>query len=225
LEGGKVCNRVDNSGKLPYLSRKAKTIPQLEISLNNRLKSAVLAFNPDLPEVVVERLRKIQMLIVDVDGVLTDGTIDFSDSLIESKGFSTRDGLILGRIAQFGLLTAAVSGRKSAATQARLTSLKFTEIRLGHLAKWPIVEQILSEHHLKPEDVAFMGDDLVDLPALTRVGLSVCPADSHLSLLGGVDVVLNTPGGRGCVREFLDLWLWANGKWEEFVNSFEVEPS
>ncbi|MCB1059199.1 MAG: hypothetical protein KDB65_03115 [Calditrichaeota bacterium] len=193
--------------------------------MNNRLKSAVLAFNPELPKELTERLRKIKMVIVDVDGVLTDGTIAYNDSLIESKGFSTRDGLILSRIGRFGIKTAAISGRKSPATQARLSALKFSDIHLGFLAKWPIVEQIMAQHNLFSEEVAFIGDDLVDLPALAGVGLSVCPADSHPALLGGVDVVLNSPGGRGCVREFLDLWLWANGKWEEFVNSFDVEPA
>jgi 3-deoxy-D-manno-octulosonate 8-phosphate phosphatase (KDO 8-P phosphatase) len=88
-----------------------------------------------------------------------------------------------------------------------------------------MVERILASHSLLPEQAAYIGDDLVDLPALNGVGMSVCPGDAHPALLHNVDVVLNTPGGYGCVREFLDLWLWANGKWEEFVNSFEVEPS
>ncbi len=207
----------------PIFRGKAKTIPQLEKYLNNRLKSAALAFHPELPAELAERLRNIKLLLVDVDGVMTDGSIAFADDLIESKGFSTRDGLILGRISQFGLITGAISGRKSLATEARLKALKFDEIHLGHLAKWPIAEKILDKRGFKPEEVAFIGDDLVDIPALSRVGLAIAPADAHPAVAAGVDVVLNSPGGKGCVREFLDLWLWANGRWEDFVNSFEAE--
>lgn len=193
--------------------------------MNNRLKVAAIGFKPDLPDELAKRLRKIRLLLVDVDGVLTDGSISYDDNLIEAKGFSTRDGLILGRMPQLGLHTGAISGRKSPATESRLKSLKFDEIHLGHLAKWPITEQIMAKRGVGAEQVAFIGDDLVDLPALTRVGLSACPADAHPALLQGVDVVLNNPGGRGCVRELLDLWLFANDKWEQFVNSFEEESS
>lgn len=187
------------------------------------MKSTALSFNPEIPDELADRLRKIKLLLVDVDGVLTDGSILLGDDQQESKGFSTRDGLVLGRISKFGLVTGAISGRKSPASEARLKSLKFDEIHLGFLAKWPIVEQIMCTRGLTAQEVAFIGDDLVDLPALTRVGLSVSPFDAHPALLGGVDIVLNTNGGRGCVREFCDLWLWANGQWEAFVNSFEVE--
>jgi len=193
--------------------------------LNNRLKEYVLGFQPELPDEIRERLRKIRILLVDVDGVLTDGLILFSDQEYEAKNFSTRDGLILGRIRKFGMLTGAISGRKSFATEARLKALRFDEIRLGYLAKWPIVQEILEKHGLKAEEAAFIGDDLVDLPALTRVGISVVPGDAHPALTGGADLVLDTAGGYGCVREFLDLWLCATGQWEKFVNSFEADES
>ncbi|MBK6765892.1 MAG: hypothetical protein IPG71_06050 [bacterium] len=193
--------------------------------MNQRLKETVLGFQPDLPEEIVERLRKIKILLVDVDGVLTDGAILFSDQEYESKNFSTRDGLILGRIRKFGVLTGAISGRKSLATEARLKALKFDEVMLGYLAKWPVVQEILEKHGLKPDEAAFIGDDLVDLPALLRVGISAVPSDAHPALIGGVDLVLDTPGGYGCVREFLDLWLSATGQWEKFVNSFEAHES
>ncbi len=189
--------------------------------MNNRLTEVALAFRPDLPEELVARLQKVKILLVDVDGVLTNGTIYFSDDLQESKGFSTRDGLVLGRVSRYGLLTGAISGRDSAATRARLTALRFNEIYLGHLSKWPVVEEILAKHGLSPQDAAYIGDDLIDLPPLSRVGLSVAPGDAHPALQAGVDVVLNNPGGQGCVREFIELWLWANGKWEEFIRSFE----
>lgn len=180
-----------------------------------------MAFRPDLPEELVAKLRQVKILLVDVDGVLTDGTILFGDDLRESKGFSTRDGLVLGRVNRFGLLTGAISGRASEATQARLTALKFNEIRLGHLSKWPVVEEILSKHHLSPDEAAYIGDDLIDMPPLARVGMSVAPGDAHPAIQAGVDIVLNTAGGKGCVREFIELWLWANGKWEDFIESFE----
>lgn len=163
-------------------------------------------------------------MIVDVDGVLTNGTIYLSNELSESKGFSTRDGLVLGRMSKMGLSTCAISGRKSKATEERLRSLRFDELHLGHLAKWPIAEQVIQARGLRPEETAFIGDDLVDVPAMAKVGLSVAPMDAHPAVLSGVDIVLNTRGGSGCVREFCDYWLIANGKWQEFVNSFEAEP-
>ncbi len=193
--------------------------------MNQRLKDAVLAFQPELPDEILARLKQIKLLLVDVDGVLTDGLILFDDQQMEAKNFSTRDGLVLGRIRKFGLLTGAISGRKSQATEARLKALHFDEICLGYLAKWPVVQEIMEKHGLKAEQVAFIGDDLVDLPALIRVGISACPSDAHPALIGGTDLVLDTPGGFGCVREFLDLWLSATGQWENFVNSFETNES
>ncbi len=189
--------------------------------MNQRLKNNVLAFRPELPTELHDKIARIKLLLVDVDGVLTDGTISFGDDLLEAKGFSTKDGLILGRIRKFGLLTGAISGRSSTATEARLSALRFDEIRLGFLAKWPVAHEIIGKHGLKPEQMAFIGDDLVDWPVMARCGLSVAPCDAHPAIINGVDLVLNSCGGQGCVREFLDLWLWSTGQWEAFVNSFD----
>lgn len=180
-----------------------------------------MAFQPELPAELLEKLARIKLLLVDVDGVLTDGQIQFDDQLLESKGFSTRDGLALGRISRFGLRTGAISGRESRATEARLQGLKFDVIRLGFLEKWPVAKEIIDELGLEAHEVAFIGDDLVDWPVLARCGLSVAPADAHPGIRNAVELVLSSEGGRGCVREFVDLWLHANGRWTDFVNSFE----
>ena len=154
---------------------------------------------------------------MDVDGVLTDGSILFSDASGETKPFSTRDGYLLAEIGHFGLVTGVISGRRSPATEARCKSLKFTEIHLGHLNKLPVAQEIISRRGLLPEEVAFIGDDLIDLPVMDYVGFCAAPSDSHAAVLHCVDLVLSAPGGRGAVREFLDCWLLATGQWESLV--------
>jgi 3-deoxy-D-manno-octulosonate 8-phosphate phosphatase (KDO 8-P phosphatase) len=166
--------------------------------------------SPDLRQ----KLAKVRLLIMDVDGVLTDGLVHLDDNGVESKNFSTRDGLALVWMRQYGLATGVISGRKSLATEIRCQDLHIDEIHLGALHKIPILEDIISRRGLAPETIAYIGDDVVDLPVMARVGVSAAPNDAHFEALRKADIMLDFPGGKGAVRHFLDLWLMATGRWD-----------
>jgi len=151
---------------------------------------------------------------MDVDGVLTNGLIRINDRGIESKTFSTRDGLGLIWVRKFGLRTGVISGRNSTATLARCIDLQMDEVHLGQLHKLPVYEEILKRLSLARETIAYIGDDIIDLPIITRAGISAAPRDAHPEVLKRVDIVLDAPGGSGAVRHFLDLWLQATNRWD-----------
>lgn len=162
-------------------------------------------------------MTRIRLLIMDVDGVLTDGRISLDDHGVETKNFSTRDGLSLWWVRKFGLLTGVISGRRSTATELRCRDLLMDEVHLGQLHKLPVLEEIMARRQIAAETIAFIGDDVVDLPIMKRVGLSAAPADAHAEVLKRADLILDLPGGGGAVRQFLDLWMAANGHWEHAV--------
>jgi 3-deoxy-D-manno-octulosonate 8-phosphate phosphatase (KDO 8-P phosphatase) len=160
------------------------------------------------------RLAQIRMLILDVDGVLTDGHIRLDDNGVESKAFFTRDGFALVWIRKYGLTTGVISGRKSPATELRCRDLHFDEIHVGTVHKLPVLDDILNRTKLPAEAIAYIGDDVLDLPVMAKVGISAAPSDAHREVLRRVDIILDRPGGSGAVRCFLDLWLMATGRWE-----------
>jgi 3-deoxy-D-manno-octulosonate 8-phosphate phosphatase (KDO 8-P phosphatase) len=163
---------------------------------------------------VRQKLARITFLIMDVDGVLSDGLIRLDDNGVESKAFSTRDGLALVWMRQYGLATGVISGRRSTATAMRCQDLHIDEIHLGALHKIPVFEDIMTRRALAAENVAYIGDDVVDLPVMARVGVSAAPSDAHSEALRRAHIVLDFPGGKGAVRHFLDLWLQATGRWD-----------
>lgn len=164
-----------------------------------------------------EKAKAVRLLITDVDGVLTDGRIFYSAEGVESQAFFVRDGLGLRMAQQAGLLTAILTGRVSAAVAYRAKELGITEIHQGAMNKLEVYEMLLQRHGLTDEAVAYVGDDLNDLPLLGRVGLSAAPADAHPEVKTNVAYVTTQAGGRGAVREVIDLILEAQGRWEEFV--------
>ena len=169
----------------------------------------------ELSPEVRQKLARIRMLLLDVDGVLTDGHIFLNDQGVEAKSFFTRDGFALVWVRQYGLLTGAISGRKSPATELRCHDLHFDEIFVGDVHKLPILDDIIARRNLPLEAVAYIGDDVLDLPVMSKVGISAAPCDAHAEVLRRVDIVLDSPGGSGAVRCFLDLWLAATGRWEK----------
>ena len=168
----------------------------------------------DLTPDLRQKLAGIRLLLLDVDGVLTDGLIILDDHGVESKSFSTRDGLSLFWMRRYGLRTGVISGRNSPGTRLRCQDLGMDEIHLGVPHKIPVFEEILQRTGLPPAAVAYIGDDVIDLALIARAGVSAAPADGHPEVLARVDIVLNYPGGRGAVRHFLDLWLAASGQWD-----------
>jgi 3-deoxy-D-manno-octulosonate 8-phosphate phosphatase (KDO 8-P phosphatase) len=154
---------------------------------------------------------------MDVDGVLTDGGIYLNDEGIESKRFSTRDGLGLFWVRKYGLKTGVISGRRSRATELRCQDLQMDEIHLGVMHKVPLLDGIIQRTGIDAAQIAYIGDDLIDLSFMRIVGLGAAPSDAHPEILRQVDLILDYPGGNGAIRHFLDLWLAATGQWNVAV--------
>jgi 3-deoxy-D-manno-octulosonate 8-phosphate phosphatase (KDO 8-P phosphatase) len=171
---------------------------------------------------VAERARSVRLLLLDVDGVLTDGTLLVSADGTESKGFNIKDGAGIVWIQRAGLLTGVLSARASGAAERRATDLGMAVVSLGRADKRAAYADILSANDLQDDQVAFMGDDLMDLPVLSRAGLSAAPADAAADVRARVHWVSSRPGGRGAVREFAELILRATGRWDAILRGYSA---
>lgn len=165
----------------------------------------------------------IRLVLFDVDGVLTDGRILVHADGSESKQFSIRDGTGLVWAQRAGLKTGLLSARHSLATSARAAQLGIHIVRQQPGDKLGIYRQLLAEEHLADSEVAFMGDDLLDLPVLGRVGLSAAPADAAADVRSRVDWVSGAVGGHGAARELVELLLRAQGRWEPLLAGYLSE--
>ena len=159
----------------------------------------------------------IRLLVLDVDGVLTDGTILLDAEGRESKRFSIRDGTALVWARQAGLLTGVLSARTAAATAERARQLGMAIVRQQATDKAAAFAEILAEQGLAADDVAYMGDDLMDLPVLRQAGLSAAPADAAEAVRARVHFVSRLPGGAGAVRELIEGILAAQGHWPDIA--------
>ncbi len=167
------------------------------------------------------RARKIKLLLMDVDGVLTDGRIYYLPNphggVFETKTFHSRDGLGIRFAHEAGLKTGILSGRSSRVVEYRAKELGIHFIQEAALEKLEPFEKMLRAAGLKPEQVCFMGDDIVDLPVLKRVGLAVGVEGGHEALRRHVHYWTRRPGGLGAVRETVELILEAQGKWKAIL--------
>ena len=162
---------------------------------------------------------RVGLLLFDVDGVLTDGRILLHPDGSESKQFHVRDGTGIVWAQRAGLRIGLLSARISPATAQRAAQLTIPIVVQGAISKLDAYEEILREHHLTDAEVAFMGDDLLDLPVLSRAGLSAAPADAVPEVRARVDWVSHAPAGRGAARELLELVLRTQGKWDAVVRN------
>ena len=169
------------------------------------------------PDELALRARTVRLVLLDVDGVLTDGTVNICSDGTESKTFSIRDGAAILWARREGLTVGLLSGRPSAATTRRASELGIDLVVETGPDKRPAFEQILTKLRLVGTEVAYMGDDLLDLPVLGKVGLSAAPADAVDEVLGHVNWVSTRPGGRGAVRELVELILRARLRWQAVV--------
>ena len=174
--------------------------------------------SPDYPPDVYQRAQAIRLLILDVDGVLTDGRLYFGPKGETLKVFHVRDGHGLKMAQRAGIEVAFVSGRRSDAAYHRAKELGISRFHEGVRDKVAVMEEILAAMRIQPAEVAAVGDDLVDLPLMGRVGLSVAVADAAPEVVAAAHWVTSLPGGRGAVREVCDLLLKAQGKWRGVVN-------
>ncbi len=166
------------------------------------------------------KARCIRLLLFDVDGVLTDGKVLIHADGSESKQFAIKDGIGIVVAQRQGLLTGVLSGRSSAATVHRARQLGMAIVHESVTTKIETYAEILADRGLRDEEVAYMGDDLQDLPVLARAGLSAAPADAAREVRERVDWVSRARGGEGAARELVELVLRAQGKWEAGVESF-----
>ena len=170
-----------------------------------------------------EKAKRIKMLLLDVDGVLTDGTFErHGDD--ELKRFHSRDGIGFVLARRAGLKVGLISGRSSKAVEHRAHELKLDFVRLGTDDKLAALQQALEQEGLSEEQVAFMGDDLPDLPVLTRVGLSASVADAHAEVKSRVNYVTRARGGFGAVRELVDEILTAKGLLQNLIQEYLRQP-
>ncbi len=167
----------------------------------------------------------LQLLLFDVDGVLTDGKILLHADGTESKQFDIRDGTGLIWAQRAGLHVGIVSARVSAATTQRAAQLGISLVRQGDPNKLQTYHEILQQYALTDDDVAFMGDDVLDVPVIERVGLSACPADASRDVRSRVDYVCRSDGGHGAAREFVEVVLKAQGRWRELLDTYTADPS
>ncbi len=169
------------------------------------------------------RARRVTMVLMDVDGVLTDGRITYYGERGEAKSFHVRDGAGVRLAHMAGLRTGVISGRGGVATLRRAEELKMDEIHLRVKDKLARYESIKNRRGLEDDQICFIGDDVLDLPLLARAGMPVAVADAHPEVLRRVRLVTRTRGGRGAVREVIDQILMAQGRWSPLMRRFAGE--
>jgi 3-deoxy-D-manno-octulosonate 8-phosphate phosphatase (KDO 8-P phosphatase) len=165
-------------------------------------------------------LSAIKLLLLDVDGVLTDGSVTYSDSGEQIKQFNVKDGLGLRLLMDNGVKVGIITGRKSQALVHRCNDLGIDLLFDGIKDKAAALETIVSRTKIDHAQISFVGDDLIDLPVMTRVGVSFCVADACDSVKVHADIVTQKGGGRGAVREICEMILKAKGSWALILDRF-----
>jgi len=175
---------------------------------------------------VLELAAPIKMLLMDVDGVLTDGRLynvpDAAGNMVETKGFDSQDGIALQWLNWKGIKTGIISGRVSPAAVERAKQVRMTYVYQGHIEKIPILEEIFTDAGLEKHQVAYVGDDLTDIVCMHRVGLAIATANARLEVKQEAHYVTTAPGGSGAIREVVELLLKAQGCWDEILKKYEV---
>ena len=161
-----------------------------------------------------EKAKKIRLLLLDVDGVMTDGGIILDSSGGEIKAFNEKDGHGIKLLMRAGVEVGILSGRESPVVTRRAEELGISLVKQRSLNKAGTFREILEERSLKEEEVAYIGDDLTDLPVLRKAGLSAAVADAVEEVKKEVDYITTQPGGKGAVRELIELLLKSQDKWD-----------
>jgi 3-deoxy-D-manno-octulosonate 8-phosphate phosphatase (KDO 8-P phosphatase) len=169
---------------------------------------------------------RVRLLLMDVDGVLTDGKLfnvpTPSGAMFETKGFDSQDGIALQWLNWHGIQTGLISGRLSPATEERARQCKMAYVYQGHIEKIPILQEILGKAGLTKEEVAYIGDDLTDIVVMRRVGFAIATANARPEVKPCAQYVTEAAGGQGAVREVCELILKAQGHWEGLLRKYEA---
>jgi 3-deoxy-D-manno-octulosonate 8-phosphate phosphatase (KDO 8-P phosphatase) len=188
-----------------------------------------MQLNPPLTEQeLYRRAAGIEVLLMDVDGTLTDGHLyfvpDSQGKMVETKAFDSQDGIALRWLSWYDIKTGVISGRDSPATAERARQVSMRWVFQGHIEKIPILEQILAEAQADPAQVAYIGDDLTDVVIMRRVGLSIATANARAEVKRSAMAVTTVPGGQGAVREVIELLMKAQGHWDGLLKKYEIAP-
>lgn len=170
-----------------------------------------------------QKLQAIKLIIFDIDGVMTDGGIYFTEQGETMKRFNANDGIGLKLIQHMGYEIVIISGRQSACLERRLLDLGIQNHFLGKSIKVESYFSCLEAFKIMPEQVAYMGDDINDLPVLEKVGFAACPNNAVSDVKAAVDWVSQANGGHGAVREFCELLLKTTNQWQEAIKLFGNE--
>lgn len=169
---------------------------------------------------VLEKAKKLKLLILDVDGVLTDGRLFFDNEGTEYKCFHARDGHGIKLLRQTGVQVAVISGRRSNSVELRMKSLGIEHVFQGHENKQNAFAELLEKTGVTPGQAAHVGDDLLDLPIMIRVGLAIAVSDAHYAVKERADWCTDLPGGQGAVREVCDFIMRAQGNFDSVLDAY-----
>ncbi|PWL27226.1 HAD-IIIA family hydrolase [uncultured Roseivirga sp.] len=168
-------------------------------------------------EKTIEQAKIIKAIVFDVDGVLTDGGIVYDNAGMEFKRFNVKDGQIIKYLKRAEIYTAVITGRDSLVVRNRCEELKIDKHYHGIKNKLETYQKLKEKWQLTNEQIAYVGDDINDLPVLVRCGLSCTPSDGHYKVKEHVDLVLKSKGGEGVLRELADLVLEAQNRYEDII--------
>ncbi|MBI5971233.1 MAG: HAD family hydrolase [Deltaproteobacteria bacterium] len=173
-----------------------------------------------MKKTLIKKIEHVRLVIFDVDGVMTDGRIHYTDQGVEIKSFNVKDGHGIKLLMRAGIEAGIITARQSKTVDVRARDLGITIVAQGRKDKLEAFEEIIKKQGIKPEEAAYVGDDVVDLPVLRRVGFSVAVSDAVDTVKAAVDYVTRKKGGNGAVREVVELILKAQGKWDSVMERY-----
>ncbi len=169
---------------------------------------------------ILEKAAQIKLVIFDVDGVLTDGSLYLGDDGQEYKAFNSLDGHGMTMLQQTGVEIGIITGRTSKVVEIRMHSLGITHLYQGQRDKRPAYKELKHQLHLEDNQIAYVGDDVVDLPVMSQVGLAIAVQDAHAFAKQHAHWITPSPGGRGAAREVCELIMEAQGKLHSHLESY-----
>jgi 3-deoxy-D-manno-octulosonate 8-phosphate phosphatase (KDO 8-P phosphatase) len=173
-------------------------------------------------ETIFEKAAKIRVVIFDVDGVLTDGSLFFDGQGQEYKAFYARDGLGMKMLQSTGVILAIITARSSPVVKQRMDNLKIEHVFQGQLDKLTAFKELLAKLKVEPQQVAYVGDDVIDVPVMLQVGLAIAVGDAHALAIKHSHWQTQANGGRGAAREVCELIMQAQGTFESQLSQFGI---
>jgi len=164
---------------------------------------------------------EIKLIVLDVDGTLTDGTICYGNSYIETKSFNVKDGMILKSLSKLDISVILLTGRKSEATTRRAEELDM-EVLQNVSNKEVILEKYIVEHRINPEQILYIGDDINDYAAMRLCGFTACPADAVSEVRSFCGYVSHLQGGKGAVRDIIEMMLKKSNRWNDLIALYDI---